>query len=180
MWTDLLKIVSVILLSAVKFLGGTPLALAYKFSFFNTILYTTIGGISGVLAITYYSHKITLVWKKIKSLFTGKAKTPKNIPFTTQDTDVDLDVDIKYFYNNEPVIIKKKIFTKRNRLLVKLKVKYGLMGIAFLTPVLLSIPIGTFIATKLVTNKKKIILYMSVSVVFWAILLTSIFNFFLN
>ncbi|MEZ5067446.1 MAG: hypothetical protein R2847_02715 [Bacteroidia bacterium] len=38
---------------------------------------------------------------------------------------------------------KPKIFTKRNRRIITLWRKYGLFGIAFITPVILSIPIGT-------------------------------------
>ena len=66
----------------------------------------------------------------------------------------------------------KKIFTKRNRKIVVIWKKYGLVGIAFLTPVILSIPIGTLIANSLVPDKKKIMVYMFFSVLFWAIFIT--------
>lgn len=68
----------------------------------------------------------------------------------------------------------KKIFTSRNRRIVKYWRKYGLFGLAFLTPVLISIPIGTFIATKYISNRKKVFVYMFFSIIFWSILITSL------
>lgn len=178
MWTEILKISSVIAISGVKFLGGAPLALAYHFSFLQTILYTSIGGISGVILVTYFSRHITAAFNSVKSRLTGRGNTAPKDLYPVQDMDIDLNVDVKYLYKETPVIQKKKIFTGRNRRIVKLKVKYGLIGIALLTPVILSIPIGTFIATKVVSNKKKVVLYLSVSILLWAFFLTSIFAFF--
>jgi len=60
---------------------------------------------------------------------------------------------------------------RRTRLLVKVKNHFGLSGIAFLTPVLLSIPVGVFLATALSSNKKKIFSTMFVSLLFWSLLL---------
>ncbi len=179
MWTEILKISSVIALSGIKFIGGTPLSFAFKFSYLETISYTSIGGISGVVMITYFSRHITNFWNIVKSRFLNKDSTsPSKKTFPIEDVNVDLNVDIQYFYNNTPLVKKKRIFTKRNRRIVKLKVKYGLLGVALLTPILLSIPIGTFVATKIINNKKKIILYMSISVLLWSVLLTTIFNVF--
>ena len=43
---------------------------------------------------------------------------------------------------------KKKVFTKRNRRIVSIKQKYGLIGIAVSTPFLLSIPVGVFLVVR--------------------------------
>jgi hypothetical protein len=56
--------------------------------------------------------------------------------------------------------------------------KYGLSGIAIVTPIILSIPIGTLIANNLESNKKKIFLYMFISILSWSILMTSLFEIF--
>ena len=77
-----------------------------------------------------------------------------------------------------PSTKNKKIFSRRNRLVIKVWRKYGLFGIAFLTPILLSIPIGTFIAVRYKESMKKIYLFMGCSVVFWSILLTGLMKFF--
>ena len=63
--------------------------------------------------------------------------------------------------------IKKKIFTKTTRRMIRIKHRFGLAGIALITPII-SQPIGAFFAEKFFKDKKKIILYLSVSVVLWA------------
>ncbi|MBK8876124.1 MAG: hypothetical protein IPN13_20495 [Bacteroidetes bacterium] len=70
----------------------------------------------------------------------------------------------------------KKLFTPRNRKFVRIWRKYGLIGVAFLTPVFISIPIGTIIANAFEDNKKKIFLYMFISIVFWSVFFTSMFE----
>lgn len=66
---------------------------------------------------------------------------------------------------------KRKIFTKRNRRLIRIKNKYGLIGIAALSPVLISIPIGCLIAVRFYHNKKKILLHMAVAVTAWSLIM---------
>ncbi|MCB0397069.1 MAG: hypothetical protein KDD36_10465 [Flavobacteriales bacterium] len=67
-----------------------------------------------------------------------------------------------------------KIFTRSNRRLVRIKTKYGLPGIAFLTPALLSIPVGTFLAIRYYRHEeKKAFLYLAISVIAWSLLFCS-------
>ncbi len=54
---------------------------------------------------------------------------------------------------------------------IKIKNSYGLIGIALLSPVLFSIPIGCIISTSFEHNKHKILTYQIASVLFWSILL---------
>jgi len=49
--------------------------------------------------------------------------------------------------------------------------------LAALTPIAISIPVGTFFITKLERNKKKILLYLFISIVCWSLILTSLFHF---
>ncbi len=69
---------------------------------------------------------------------------------------------------------KKNIFNKRNRRIIIIKRKFGLAGIAFITPVLLSIPIGSFLGQRFYRNKTKVITYISLSVVFWTLVIYSV------
>ncbi len=80
----------------------------------------------------------------------------------------------KWFSSKHP----KKIFTKSNRRVIRIKHRFGLVGIAALTPILLSIPIGAFLAERFYKDKKKVILYLSVSGVFWCFTFYFIFLFF--
>jgi len=52
--------------------------------------------------------------------------------------------------------------------------KYGLGGVAFLTPVFLTPIGGTILAVSLTESKKKILLYMFISAIFWAFVFTAI------
>lgn len=65
----------------------------------------------------------------------------------------------------------KKIFTRKNRFIVKIKSKYGLYGIAFLSPIVFSIPIGCFLASRFYSSHKKNITAMLVAVFFWSFVL---------
>lgn len=73
---------------------------------------------------------------------------------------------------------KKKVFTKTNRRMIKIKNKFGLAGLAFITPIFPGIPVGAFIAERFFKDKFKIIMYLSVAVVFWSLALYFLFYFF--
>ncbi len=51
--------------------------------------------------------------------------------------------------------------------------KYGLVGIAFLTPVILTPIGGTVLAVSVSPNREKILLYMLISACLWSVVLTS-------
>jgi len=59
-------------------------------------------------------------------------------------------------------------FTKMNRRLVRVKSSFGLAGVAFLTPIVLSIPVGIFFSLSITNNKKHIIWSMITACVFWS------------
>lgn len=61
----------------------------------------------------------------------------------------------------------KKIFTKKNRKYVQLWLKYGVAGMSFLTPVLLSPLGGAILVNAFGGRKKDIIKYMWMSSIFW-------------
>jgi len=65
---------------------------------------------------------------------------------------------------------KKKLFTPRNRRMVRILRKYGLKGVAFLTPVFLSPIIGTVMAASFGESKRRIFFYMLGSAVFWGVI----------
>ncbi len=75
---------------------------------------------------------------------------------------------------------KTTTFKKSTRRIIKIKNKFGLTGIAILTPMLLSIPVGTFLAERFFKDKKKVIIYISISVLAWSLVLYGVFYFFNN
>ncbi len=142
-------------MSAVKFLLAAPIALAYGFNYLETLVTTMAGGVIGVIVFFQISKF------SIKLINKAKEKVEK-----TLNGQTELDY--------EPIPPKKKIFTWKNKLIVKTIRRFGLPGIAFLTPCILSIPVGTFIAFRYFHDKKKVLSYLTLSVVFWAFVLSSL------
>jgi hypothetical protein len=108
----------------------------------ETILYTNLGGLIGIIVSLFFSKGLIYFWNKLSS---QKPKTWEKA---------------------------KKTFTKFNRRLVLLKSKYGMPGIAILTPVLLSIPLGTFLTAKYYRHKKSNFLFLFLSQVEWSFIYT--------
>lgn len=54
---------------------------------------------------------------------------------------------------------------------IQIKNTYGLIGIALLSPIIISIPVGCIISASFEHNKHKILTYQIASVLFWSILL---------
>lgn len=65
------------------------------------------------------------------------------------------------------LIHNRKIFTPAIRRLIRIKNSFGLAGLSFITPMFLSTPLGAFLAERFFRDKPKIILYLSISVIFW-------------
>ncbi len=136
---DIWEIISVFLLSTVKFvLGSVPLALGLGFPFLKSFLVTSAGGILGVFIFVNSSQ---FILNRLE-----KRKREKNV--------------IRPF---------KRKFTRTNKIIVHAKRRFGLVGIAFLTPLLLSIPIGSFVALRYFKNKQRVLIYLFGSVLFWSI-----------
>jgi uncharacterized membrane protein len=75
-------------------------------------------------------------------------------------------------------IAPTKIFTKKNKIIVQVKHRFGLTGIALLTPFLISIPLGCYLAVRYFKNKQRIIAYMFASILFWSVAVSSFKLFF--
>ncbi|MGK7392552.1 MAG: hypothetical protein ACNS60_19510 [Candidatus Cyclobacteriaceae bacterium M2_1C_046] len=67
----------------------------------------------------------------------------------------------------------RKKFTKRSRRFVKIWQKYGEIGVAVLTPVIFTPIGGTLMLASAGTKKRKVIIYMLFSSVFWAFVITA-------
>ena len=147
---EILQIIFVAIISSVKFVTAAPVALAYGLNYIQTLGITAVGGIVGVFFFFYLSQwliaKISAYKNKLYFLFGVNAGEPK----------------------------KRKVFNWRNRMIVKVVRNFGLIGIAAITPALLSIPLGTFIAARYFRNHRKVVAYLCVSVIFWAFVFSSV------
>jgi len=174
---NLMRVVALILLSSVKFVAGPFVVYfnqKYDFSFLKTNLFTIIGGMLGVSVVIYLSPYIMRFWYWLKLLY-YKRYSKRDSYFSDPTVDVSQPMEVHYRYISGK---KKKIFSPRSRRIVRLWKRYGFAGVAAITPVILSIPLGTFILTRFETKKKRILLYMFVSIVFWSFALTSVFELF--
>jgi membrane protein DedA with SNARE-associated domain len=75
---------------------------------------------------------------------------------------------------------KRKKFSPNSRRFVTIWRKYGLIGVATLTPIVLTPIGGTLLAVSSGSPKEKIILYMFISASVWSVVLTSALYFFGN
>lgn len=160
---SLLKSFQILIISALKFFLAPPLSFKLGFNFFQTVLTTTIGGVLGVLFFFFLSELlfrlIKRIWPSIKSYFV------KQKPISLKNSIIPVKTSTK------------KIFSIKNKFIVKTRLKYGLWGIAFLTPILLSIPLGTFLANRYYKNKKSVLFSLAVSVICWSIIMSSFYAF---
>lgn len=139
------EIALVFLLSTVKFVfGAVPFALGLGFSFFETVTVTCIGGFTGVTIFVLLSERIVA-----RLTLRREQRSREGRPHGRR-------------------------FTRKNKIIVRAKVRFGLPGIAFLTPLLLSIPIGCFLAVRYFKHKQKILIYMYCAIIFWSVAVSSL------
>jgi len=145
----ILKLISVVLLSAIKFFLAIPYSYAIGLSYYEALISTCTGGILGFYFFYYLSGVILNFLVKKGVLKRPKKKRKQN----------------------------KKIFSKKNKLIVKTKLSYGLIGLVILTPIILSIPIGAFILRKYYKNNKLAIPLMCSSIILCGFITTTILYF---
>ena len=75
-------------------------------------------------------------------------------------------------------IHSRRIFTPINRRIIRIKQRFGLLGISLVGPMLLSIPLSAYIAERFFKDKRKIILYFTLSEVLWCLLIYSLIYWF--
>jgi hypothetical protein len=135
----IIKIISVLLMSAVKFPFGYPLAQKFHFSTWLTML-CMIGG--GMLGVIFYLY-----------LWDGLVRMKRR------------------FFPRKPKPVK---FTRFKRKLVHIIKKYEVWGVAFLSPTIISLPIGTILASSFEHNKWRIKKIMFISIALWAVFLNTL------
>ena len=156
-----IKLIQVILISGIKFLFAPVLAIGYGFNYIETVIITAAGGILGILFFYHLSKWLILQYQKF---------CPKIIGYFGGS-----EATQRWYEANKCKKKKTKVFSKRNKLIINVRKKYGLLGIVLLTPILLSIPIGAFLAQKYYSKKSKVLIYMSLSVLIWSLFLSSFF-----
>lgn len=140
----LAELLSVFFISTVKFMSAPGASMVSGFSFFQTILITSIGGITGISFFYFLGRRVIEKMERINRRSRGSS-FPEG---------------------------KRKIFTKQNRRIVKFKWSFGLIGLVIVTPAILSIPIGCVIAAKFYRYNRLTYPMLLLSTVIWSVGLT--------
>ncbi|MFC2111153.1 hypothetical protein ACFLQ5_01735 [Bacteroidota bacterium] len=159
---DFLKHLEIIIISSVKFLFASPISYLYGFTYMQTVITTAIGGIVGVFVFVSFSGWFLNKYKK----FSETIYNLFSIPFMSDTVN-----------SHAKVKSKKRVFTMKNKLLAKMKINFGYLGLIAFTPVFLSIPLGAFLIKRYYGKEKNTLIYLTVSVVFWSFVLSTVFVF---
>lgn len=128
----------VFIFSTTKYFTGPLLARTASFGFWEIMIYCGSGGLSGVFIYSFLSDQVILLYEKLVYKLMNREKKAS------------------------------KVFSRKTRMMVKIKQKGGLWAIAFLTPVLLSMPVGVFLTMRYFTLKQSLFA-QCVAVVFWTV-----------
>ena len=151
-----LKALEVALISSVKFLLAPFEAERQGFDMMQSFIITTIGGFIGITAFIFAGKYIFSFWihflAMIKSVFLNKksSEIEKKMP--------------------------KEVKSER-KIIQWVRKRFGLIGIAFITPCIISIPIGTLVAVGLYKSRGRILLFTTLSLIFWSLILNYVAQF---
>ena len=157
----ILKLLHVFLLATVKYFLTFPYSLLIGLDFLQTLITVTIGGITGFYFFYYMSGYMIRVYQVHH----------QTVLYTLKNY---VRIDLYHLLDKKPEPGKIKI-NRKTRLIVKLQRKYGFWGIIIMTPCLLSMPIGAFLLKKYYSRQKNAVTYMTISILGWALLFSSIF-----
>lgn len=79
---------------------------------------------------------------------------------------------VSVWYSKRQRAKQKPVFCKKNRRIVKVWTRFGVSGVAFLTPILLTPIFGTIVAALLGAPRKHIFVHMFWSSILWSATLT--------
>ena len=160
----LLKLITVFLIAGIKYFWATPYSFGMKLNIWETFILMEAGGILGFL---FYYYLFDFLFRELKLLW------PKVYHFTPILFKVRFE---GWRERHRRKRINASKFTKRNKIIVKLRRRYGMWGIIVLSPILLSIPVGAFIGDKYFKRTHHFITYMILSIFIWGIISVLIFS----
>ncbi|MCB0792112.1 MAG: hypothetical protein H6595_01130 [Flavobacteriales bacterium] len=148
--SDPLEILSILATSMVKFAMSPFLSYKMGYSFGETLLFTSIGGTVGVL----FFYRIS-GWLMRRARVARLHRT---------------------IAESHGVRKRRKAFTRTNRFIVRVKRGHGLEGLAAITPILISIPLGAVLAAKYFDHDRRTIPTMISAVLIWSVVLSSLWT----
>lgn len=150
-YMDFLEIVSVIVTSMVKFMFSGLVSYTFGNSFLETVLLTALGGCLSTV-VFYALGKRVLEWFRKRYVRRIAWRISQGLP-------------------------RKRIFTRTNRWIVRLKRNYGIKGLAAFALPLLSIPIAALLAAKYFRHDRRTLPTMLSAVMIWSVVLSIAWSF---
>ncbi|MCC6840990.1 MAG: hypothetical protein IT230_12605 [Flavobacteriales bacterium] len=143
--------VMVMVAGVMKFLFSPAVSYGFKHSYWETVALTSLGGCIGML-VFFRTGRRVLEWfrrrrLRKRALAISKGQKPK------------------------------RIFTRTNRVIVRLKQAYGPQGVAFLLTPLLSVPLTALVAAKYFHHDRRTLPFLLSAVVAWSLVLSAAWKF---
>ena len=164
----ILKLASVFLIASIKYFWATPYSFGMKLNEWETLVFMETGGILGFLFFYYF---FGFLFKELKLLW----------PIVYKFTPVLFKVRFEMWVKRQR---KKRIyarkFTKKNKMIVQMRKRYGMWGLVILSPVILSIPIGALLGNKYFRHDHHFIPYMILSILIWGVISVTFFSTFMK
>ena len=160
----IIKMLHIVLLASFKYILTIPYAKVIGLTYTQALVAVLLGGIGGFLFFYYLSN-----WS-IKKFEYIRPFLCRLVPgFIKRRYDL---------YCEHRAARIKKVFSRKSRMIARIKKTYGLWGIIITTPVFLTIPLGAFLASKYYSGRRNIVGMMVISIVLWAVLLTTVIHMF--
>jgi hypothetical protein len=137
---DGMRELTIIFMSTWKFALTFPIAVYSLNNLRDILIYTNLGGLLGVLFFALLSQQLIRFWD-----LRIRPRLVKRVPSRT-------------------------VFNRKNRRFIKIKNRYGFPGIVILNPVLLSIPISTFLVIKFFGRKKRYLAWLILGQFAWSVI----------
>ncbi|WP_167615881.1 hypothetical protein [Maribellus sediminis] len=161
----IIKLLHIVILASVKYILTLPYAMIIGVEYKYAILAVLAGGIGGFLFFYYLSKPVNRGFNWLHPRVCAVVPNSMKLRF-------------KSFCDRQKPKKKRRHFSRKNRFIVRVKTSYGFWGIIIATPVILTIPIGAFLANKYYGKRKHIVKYMIVSIVGWAGVLSGLIHLF--
>lgn len=163
----ILKLLSVSLIASVKYFWATPYSFGMKLNGWETLLFMEAGGILGFLFFYYF---FGFIFKELKLLW----------PIVYNFTPVLFKVRFEMWRERRRTqLITARKFTTKNKIIIKIRRRYGMWGLIILSPIILSIPVGALLGNKYFSQNRHFIPYMLISIVIWGFVSVTLFSTFM-
>jgi len=147
---DATGIITVLGTSVVKFLLAAAVSYGFNHSFWETVVLLAVGGGIGMTAFFAAGARL-LDWLRLRAIRRRAENAARGVA-------------------------PKRVFTRTNRFIVRVKHGYGLLGLAIMPPIL-SIPVTALIAAKYFRHDRRTLPFLLASVAAWSIALSAAWAF---